>query len=67
MRSEPVRCCQIAGAQSGWHIALATRVPWLEGAMRSSTIPRVSGQYFSAHRPIMPPWLCPTIEIFPSI
>jgi hypothetical protein len=38
-------------------------VPWFDGSMPTSspTFARVSGQYFSAQRPTMPPWEKPTI------
>jgi hypothetical protein len=59
------RCCQIDGAQASAQTPSASRVPWLDGSspITDSTRSRVSGQNFSAQRPIIPPWLNPTIWI----
>ena len=59
-----MRCSQNDGAQAAAQTGTAVSVPWLDGSrpITDATMPRVSGQYFSAQRPIMPPWLNPTIR-----
>ncbi len=66
MKRLPVACCQNDAAQGCMQVTTASSVPWLLLARptRSSTIARVSGQYFNAQRGIMPPWLWPMIWIF---
>src|SRR4051794_36468666 len=65
MNSELSLCCQSAAAHETEQRNSAPVVPWLLGAkpIWSSTIARVSGQKRRGQRGIIPPWLCPTMEI----